>query len=372
MTRKTPLQLVALLAALLLLATACGGDGASESPTEAADGSPPQDSEQSEPAGESSEEDAEPEGEPDAEPDAEQQPVQASFAHVLPEGHHFHEAATRIAERMASETGGEVQIEVFPAGQLGDESALNEALLSGGIELVLTGLVGNWYPPANVLLGPGLWRDVEHIESVVRGDVGEEELWRPIREEHGVHIPDAWYYGAIQLTANRPTPTVADMAGLKIRVTTSDYFIDAVDVLGMDPTPMAFSELYFALQTGTVDSQINPLPTIYSANLYEVQDYLMPTELFKVLMTVTVSDEFMQRLTPGNQELLTRIIREEGSTANRTTVSVEEEMLTLLAEEMEIVEPDREEIQAVYEEQLVPKYEEQWGDGLYFRLRDAD
>ena len=189
-----------------------------------------------------------------------------------------HLAATRFAELVKERTNGAIEIKVFPNSGLGTgQQALN--LLRGGtIEIVqsgsttFNGLVGE----TAALELPFLFRDAEHAYHVLDGKVGQSLLDKlgPFGIQGLAFLENGWR----QVTNNRhPVRSVEDIKGLKIRTTPNPYHIQAFQLLGANPVPLAYAELYSALETGAVDAQEHPLPILWAGKFYEVQKYLTLT-----------------------------------------------------------------------------------------------
>jgi tripartite ATP-independent transporter DctP family solute receptor len=189
-----------------------------------------------------------------------------------------HLAATRFAELVKDRTNGAVDIKVFPNSGLGTgQQALN--LLRGGtIEIVqsgsttFNGLVGE----TAALEMPFLFRDADHAYHVLDGKVGQSLLDKlaPYNIQGLAFLENGWR----QVTNSRhPVRSVEDIKGLKIRTTPNPYHIQAFQLLGANPVPLAYAELYSALETGAVDAQEHPLPILWAGKFYEVQKYLTLT-----------------------------------------------------------------------------------------------
>lgn len=189
-----------------------------------------------------------------------------------------HLAATRFAELVKERTNGAIEIKVYPNSGLGTgQQALN--LLRGGtIEIVqsgsttFNGLVGE----TAALEMPFLFRDAEHAYHVLDGKVGQSLLDKlgPFGVQGLAFLENGWR----QVTNNRhPVRSVEDIKGLKIRTTPNPYHIQAFQLLGANPVPLAYAELYSALETGAVDAQEHPLPILWAGKFYEVQKYLTLT-----------------------------------------------------------------------------------------------
>ncbi len=194
------------------------------------------------------------------------------FGHVYEASTPYHEAALMAAKAFAEATGGEHTIEVFPASQLGNESALNEALTLGTIDVIYTGpaFMAQSYGPIGISDFPFALRGADHWKAYAQSD-----LFRDLADGYtavtGNQVAAMTYYGARHVTSNKPILSPDDMDGLKIRTPNAAAYQLFPQVTGANPTPMAFSEVYLALQQGVVDAQENPLPTIQFKKFHEVQ-----------------------------------------------------------------------------------------------------
>ncbi|MDP2733224.1 MAG: TRAP transporter substrate-binding protein, partial [Hoeflea sp.] len=196
----------------------------------------------------------------------------------LPATSHFGDAATAFGAKLEELSGGEFTISQFPDSQLGSERAMVEGLQVGSIDVAITstGPVGNFVPEVQLFDIPFLFRDYDHARSIQDGPIGQELL--KAFEPAGL-IALAWGDAGFRHFTNnaRPVRTPADIAGLKHRVMENDSHILAFETLGSLPTPMSFTELYTALQNGTLDGQENPISVIIAGKLFEVQDHLSLT-----------------------------------------------------------------------------------------------
>lgn len=200
------------------------------------------------------------------------------LGYSLPATSHYGVGATAMADELARLSNGKFTIEQFPANALGGEREMVEGAQIGTVDLVITstGPVGNFVPETLITDIPFLFRDYEHAHAVLDGPIGQEIL--AAFPEHNL-IGLAWgENGFRNLTNNvRPVRTPEDAAGLKVRTMENQVHMDAFEELGVLPTPMAFPELFTALQQGTVDGQENPIGVILSAKFSEVQDHLSLT-----------------------------------------------------------------------------------------------
>jgi tripartite ATP-independent transporter DctP family solute receptor len=202
---------------------------------------------------------------------------------VSTEGSDTHQTtiwARAFADSVAKRSSGQIRVDVFTNGQLGKNKELLEAIGMGGgtVEIVATGtqdLVG-WAPETQVFDLPFLFRDEGHYRRFWASDVAQS-IWRKI-EGKGFKYLGSTLIGTAHMTNNkRAINSPADMVGLKFRVQASKVNVETFKALGATAVPLAFSEVYMALQQGTVDGQDNPTTTIRTMNFWEVQKYVSLT-----------------------------------------------------------------------------------------------
>ncbi|TMG69767.1 MAG: ABC transporter substrate-binding protein, partial [Betaproteobacteria bacterium] len=193
------------------------------------------------------------------------------FAHVYETSEPYHTWALWAAGEIAKRTGNRYTMDVFPASSLGNETQINQSLSLGTVDVIYTGqaFAARTYPPLGIGGAPYMFRDFDHwkkySESAVLHDL-EEAYYK----KGGNKPIAAVYYGVRHTTANKPIVRPEDMKGLKLRVPDAPLYIMYPKVVGANATPIAFAEVYLALQNGTVDAQENPLPTIFAKKFYEV------------------------------------------------------------------------------------------------------
>jgi TRAP-type transport system periplasmic protein len=200
------------------------------------------------------------------------------LGHLGNEDNVWHKAAVKFAEEVAARTGGAVEVRVFPNEQLGKETDLIKGIQLGTVDFTITGeSLQNWAPSASLLAVPYAIRDLDHLDKVVNGPVGQK-IAENIEQKTQLKTLTFFARGPRNLTSNRPITTPAELNGLKMRVPNVPLFVKFWEALGAKPTPMAFSEVFTALQNHTIEAQENPLALIKSASLSEVQKYVNQTE----------------------------------------------------------------------------------------------
>jgi tripartite ATP-independent transporter DctP family solute receptor len=210
-----------------------------------------------------------------------EKPVSLKLGHAVAPEHPYHLGAVKFAELVAQRTGNKVKIDVYPSTQLGNERDMVEGLQLGTIDLVVTstGPLGGFVPKMFVVDLPFLFRDREHAYKVLDGPIGRE-IFEAFSAK-GIKGLAFWENGFRQITNNvRPIEKPEDLKGIKIRTMENKVHLASFRAFGASPTPMAWSEVYTALQQKTIDAQENPIAIIYYQKIYEVQKYLALTGHF--------------------------------------------------------------------------------------------
>lgn len=186
-------------------------------------------------------------------------------------------SAAKFAEELQSSLGDSHTVEFYADGQLGDEKELLQKIRLGTVQFTLvSSIMTNVAPEFALFDMPFLVKDREHLKAI-DAEIVQPEL-APLAEAAGLKVLSTWENGFRQITNNtRPINTPADLDGLKIRTPSSEWRVAMFKEWGANPTPMSFSEVFVALQTGTMDGQENPLTNIVGANFQEVQKYLSMT-----------------------------------------------------------------------------------------------
>ena len=227
------------------------------------------------------------------------------WAHVYEEGSAYHQTALWAAEQIAERTEGRVELAVFPASSLGKEVEINEGLGIGAVDIIYTGpsFVERYYGPIAISDYPFIMRGYDHWLSYRSSDLFSE-LSAGYHDATGNQVLGLVYYGQRHVTSNFPILQPSDMEGLKIRVPNSPVMLMFPNAVGANPTPMAFSEVYLALQQGVVDAQENPLPTIQFKKFYEVQSNINLTGHILNSLLIIISDDALAGT--GDDEAIVR------------------------------------------------------------------
>ncbi len=223
--------------------------------------------------------------------------VVLKWAHVYESESAYHQASLWAAEEVARLTDGRVEINVFPASSLGKEVEINEGLAIGAVDIIYTGpsFVERYYGPIAISDYPFMMRGYEQWLNYRTSDLFNE-LSDGYGDATDNEVLGLVYYGSRHVTSNKPILTPEDMVGLKIRVPNSPLMLMFPNAVGANPTPMAFSEVYLALQQGVVDAQENPLPTIQFKRFYEVQTNINLTGHILNSLLVIASNDALARV----------------------------------------------------------------------------
>ena len=259
---------------------------------------------------------------------------------VLPQDSQYGVAIDTFAREVEKRTNGRYKIQTFYAASLGAERESVEAVQLGAQELTFssTGPVPNFVPEVKILDVPFLFRDYGHARQVLDGPIGQELLKK--FEPKGIKAL-AWGENGFRhmTTSKRAIIEPEDLKGLKIRTMENPVHIQAYKAFGLNPTPMAFSELFTALQQGTVDGQENPLSVITASKFDQVQKHLTLTGHVYSPAVFLMNKALFDKLSDADKRAFLEAAK-EGANANRARVDADEKssVADLRAKGMEVVE----------------------------------
>jgi TRAP-type transport system periplasmic protein len=293
------------------------------------------------------------------------------WATVMSTSHPFVVMMERVSKQVKEDTGGSLDIQIFPGGQLGSSRDIIEATSTGAIQLVDEGAAqfGQFVPQFSILEAPYIWRDPEHVRKVLSSPL-LDEMNKQLVEKRGMRILGSTYYGRRHVTSgSKAIRTVDDMKGFKLRIPEVDTFRAMTEAWGAKPTPMNFGELYLALSQGAVDGEENPLPTIQSAKLYEVQKYLILTGHVITPRLVAINEAIWAGLTDKERASLHKALAEHGLWQDNEIVGQESKLVdTFKTGGMTVIEPDLESFRKPVLASVPAKFEAKWGKGLWDRI----
>ena len=250
------------------------------------------------------------------------------FAHVYETSEPYHKWALWAADEINKRTANRYSIDVFPASALGNETQINQALSLGTVDLIYTGqaFAARTYPPLAIGGAPYMFRDFDHwkkySQSAVLGELADAYFAK------GGNRPIAFtYYGVRHTTANKAIVKPEDMKGLKLRVPDAPLYVMYPKVVGANATPIAFAEVYLALQNKTVDAQENPLPTIEAKKFYEVQTHINLTGHITEMLLTIVGGHVWNKLSDADKKAFEVIFKEAGAKATDEIAASENKLV---------------------------------------------
>ena len=250
------------------------------------------------------------------------------WAHVYETSEPYHKWSVWAADEFKKRTNGKYEIQVFPASSLGKESDINQGLQLGTVDIILTGasFASNSYPRLAVSYYPFTFRDADHVVKYGQSEVFKE-LTEGYKKATGNTVTALTYYGARHATSNKLFKNCDEMKGLKIRVPDSPAYTALPRACGANPTPIAFAEVYLALQNGTVDAQENPLPTIDAKKFYEVQKYITLTgHILESLVTIVASPAW-SKMNDADKKTFDAVLWEASNRASQDIVDAENKLV---------------------------------------------
>ena len=278
-----------------------------------------------------------------ADPDA----TTLRLAHVYDAGHPVEECGVSTLKEELQGSG--LQIDSFPAAQLGNEAESLEQVENGSLDMAIAGpsFLGVWHKPAEVLDAAYLFEDVDHYVEAVEGET-MQTVFDDLYDTSGLKVISSWYYGTRHVTANKEISSAEDFRGLKIRTPNAPLYLDNITA---------------------IDAQENPIPTIAAAKFNEVQDYINLTGHMVQGVHITTSRSVYEGLS---EEQRTALKSAMGVAADATRQCIEEREQSLLEEwkngdGIQVNENvDRESLAAAAEEAML---EQPWGD-VYQQIKD--
>ncbi|CZF79982.1 2,3-diketo-L-gulonate-binding periplasmic protein YiaO precursor [Grimontia marina] len=252
------------------------------------------------------------------------------------------ELGKTFAEKLSDKTGGKAKVDLFPNGQLGTEqdTVNNAAIGLLDFSVLAINNVTPFSPTVGLLTMPYVIQSAEEARLLTQGDIGKELVENTIRDA-GVRIV-GWAYSGFRVLTNskRPVKTPEDLKGLVIRVPRNEIMIASYQALGINPTPMAWSETFTGLQQGVVDGQDNPYITISAMKFNEVQKYVTNIRYIFSMEPLIISESVFQDQSPEMQKAILEAGQEATVNSFEFLKNTEDRIKKeLVAKGMEITEP---------------------------------
>ncbi|MFC1569692.1 TRAP transporter substrate-binding protein [bacterium] len=285
------------------------------------------------------------------------------LAHALDITHPVHKGMVVMAEKLQEKSGGQMRVDIYPSGQLGNERELIEMLQIGSLAMtkVSTAPLESFVPEMKLFGVPYLFRDEAHRWKVLNGEIGKQLLLAG----QDYLVRGLCYYDAGSrsfYTKDLPIETPDNLNGLKIRVMKSITSMEMVKSLGGSATPIPWGELYTALQQGVVDGAENNPPSFHLSRHYEVCKYYSLDEHTAVPDILLMSTVVWNRLTPQEQVWLQEAVDESVPAQQKYWKEAVDEALTVVQEAgVQVIHPDK----SAFREKVKPMHESYKGTRIY-------
>jgi len=297
-------------------------------------------------------------GETPAEVPAEpaEDPVELVFSINAVPGDAHYEAMMKFEEIVEEKSGGNIKVDTYHSGSLFKQDQETAAVKSGEADIIYSS--APWLvegsPWLSMFNAGYMFKTYDHMTKALNGEVGEEVFER-VAQEQGIRPLSAFYLGTrqINLVADKEVKTPADLNGVNLRMPNSDAWLFLGKALGANPTPIAFSELYMALQTGTVDGQDNPLPTVQSAKFYEVTKSITITNHLVDNVWPVINEAKWQSLSDNQKTIVVDALEEARQLCDDLNLQREAELIEFFkGEGLSVYEADLD----AFSEEVLGKY----------------
>ena len=256
-----------------------------------------------------------------------------------------HGAAQKVVkEKLEEISGGNMTVECYDSGTLYGQDTETDAVKNGDVDMIYSS--ASWLtdgsPWVSMFTAGYVFQSYDHMTKVLNGDIGKE-VFQKIADEQGILPLGAYYLGTrqISLSEDRAITTPDDLKGVNLRMPNSDAWVFLGKAMGANPTAIAFNDLYLALQTGTVDGQDNPLPTVQSAKFYEVQKSISLTNHLVDSVWPTMNVNTWNSLTDTQKGWVMEAIEAARQSCDDQNLKTESEVQDFLKEQgLSIYEAD--------------------------------
>ncbi|MBM3535764.1 MAG: DctP family TRAP transporter solute-binding subunit [Alphaproteobacteria bacterium] len=296
-------------------------------------------------------------------------PLQVRISTAAVPGDYHMEMWYVFKEWLERSAPGEFAVEVHHSGTLFKQGTEPAAMMRGNLEMASPSIqdVVKLVPEYNLLTAGYLLRDLAHQKAVYTGPIGQD-LYSKISANMKMTVLSYYYNGTRQLNLRqvRNVRTPADLKGLKLRMPGSKEWLFLGQALGGEPTPLAFNEVYLALQTGTIDGQDNPLPTNEKAKFYEVTKQIVMTDHMIDTVFIAVSNILWDKLNPTQKEKMREAARAASEFNDLNKIRDERVLVEFFKSKGQTVTiPDKEAFRnAVQKAYLSSEFAKDWPAGL--------
>ena len=280
---------------------------------------------------------------------------------------------TVFKEELDKAAPGEFDVEIHLNATLFKQGTEPAAMERGNLDMAMISAqdIAKIVPAWSVFTAGYLIRDPAHQKKVFRGPIGDE-FYKMVSEKMGIHILDVGYLGTRQLDlrGTKEIKTPADLAGIKLRMPGSDAWLFLGKALGASPTPVAFGEIYTALQTGAIDGQDNPLPTDKAAKFYEVTNQIVLTSHLVDAIFLSMSEKTWAKLSDAQKAKAKAAAAKAVEWNDVNRIKDEEELVAFFKEKgLKVYAPDVDAFRAtVQKAYLASDFAKDWPAGIVERV----
>ena len=287
-----------------------------------------------------------------------------------------HGAAQKVfAEKLEEISGGNITVECYDSGTLYGQDTEHDALKNGDVDIIYSS--ASWLtdgsPWVSMFTAGYVFQSYEHMTAVLNGEIGQN-MFNKIAEEQNILPLGAYYLDTrqISLSMDKHIKTPADLAGINLRMPNSDAWVFLGTAMGVNPTPIGFNDLYLALQTGTVEGQDNPLPTVKSAKFYEVQKSISLTNHLVDSVWPTINMDTWNKLTDTQKAWVLEAVEAGREACDTQNLKTEAEVVAFLEEQgLKVYEADV----AAFAAHVLDKYlndpiSDTWDKDLLAQIQD--
>ena len=302
--------------------------------------------------------------------------VELIFSSVSVSGDSHTEAMYVFADKVKEFSNGMIKVKVYDNGTLFTSENEFDALISGETDMAYISFpqIATQIPSFSMFGSGYFFSSYDHMTSVLNGDIAIKNIWPKIREVLKVEPLGSLYLGSRVInTRNRQINSYDDMKGLLLRMPNSEAWLFLGKALGANPTPLSFTELYTALQTGAVDGQDNPLPTIESAKFYEVTKYIAITNHVIDSIMPCINKAKWDSLTADQQKAIRKAMTYAIDFNDKARIDNEKNKVDFFKKQgLTVTYPDindfRSHVQAAYKANT--KMTSTWDMDLYKKVQD--
>jgi len=265
-----------------------------------------------------------------------------NLSHQMAADHTLNLVALKFADLVKEKTQGNVVVKVFPSGALGGEKDNAAALRSGMLDMGIVAVeqYPSFVPESAVLVLPYLYKDYDNLDRVLTSDVAKD-IQKMILDKTNIRVLTFMPMAFRQIfTVDKEVKSAADLKGLKMRVPESPIYVAAFKQFGAVPTPLAWGEVYAALQTGVAKGVENTPEAVLTASLQEVTKYMTVSNHLEGPTTISMSDKAFKKLPPAYQNALLSAAAEAEKYDLKLTVERDKEARDKLKAKLTVVQPD--------------------------------